>query len=399
MTNGDLALALRAGLISGATSYALTSISRVEGIDAIKGVSIDEIAQRAVLSGAVAGMAVAASGGDQASIEKAIAAGITMAVIRDGYKELTTTNLEGNLKASTREPYCLGAIPVEAGGPALDCLPDKGAYIRNADGSIKYRLGKPEIDVTKLDALRPHVGMFAEGPNDSGILTESTEFMQNVSKIPGMNAMALGHDIIDGRFNRIADIPFGQDTLARLELITRVGTIAPSVVLTYEGAGYHVYEMIRNETARSQEARSDDSAQAVNAEEGVNPDAKPSISSGGEEVTRFAQVGPAYEIRNLVCKGEGIASADLLEIHLDPTAAGEGSRICSIHRAQESGWRHIWHAHHETASCIRQFNKMASQALRRGMRCYLSVGLRYGEPTPIDLVAHRSSTSGFHPHD
>ncbi|MFN3233403.1 MAG: hypothetical protein ACE363_14765 [Alphaproteobacteria bacterium] len=379
MTDGDLELALKAGVISGATAVAMTSISNVEGIDAIKGVSIDEIAQRAVLSGAVAGMAVAASGGDQAAIQNAITAGITMSVIRDGYKELTTTNLEDNLKASTGEPYCLGATPVADGGKILPCLPPDGAYQRNADGSIKYRFGKPEIDVTKLDALRPHVGMFATTGDDSGVITESTSTMQAISKIPGMNAMAVGHDVIDSRFNTIADIPFAQNTMMRLELVTRVATIAPTIALTYEGAGYRVHEMIRNEAVRSREARLDNEGDIKEPQNTVP------VSEGGTSAGNL-NGETAYEIRNMVCKGDGIGNADLMEIHLDPASVEEGGRTCTIYRAYASGWRHIWHAHNETASCVRQFNRMATRSLRRGMRCFFSVGLRYGEPASIDVV-------------
>ncbi|QKV19000.1 hypothetical protein HTY61_11345 [Oricola thermophila] len=393
-TDGDLGLALRAGIIAGATAFAMAEISDVEGVDVIQDVTIDETIQRAVMSGAISGMAVAAAGGDQADIENAVTAGMTMAVIRDGYKELTTTNLEDNLKASTGEPYCLAADP----NSGLDCLPPPEAYVRRADGSISYRGGKPEIDVTRLDAQRPHVGMFAETPDDPAFaLTETSEFMEGISKVPGMNAMAVGHDILDSNYNRIADIPLNDTTMATLEMAVRVGTIAPSVVLTYEGAGYRVHEMIREEIAKS--ARPDGKGSTP-----IPPDSF-TVGSNGSDPNAPAEKGapvakepssrtivtdkPAVEIRNLVCKSQRAESAVFMETHIDLASVEPYGRICSIYRRKDSGWRSIWHAHYQTAFCIRKFNDIALRAVDRGMRCVFSVGLRYGDgETVADLAAN-----------
>lgn len=389
MTDGDLGLALRAGVIAGATAYAMTEISGVEGVDVIQDVTIDEALQRVVMSGAVSGMAVAAAGGDQADIENAITAGMTMAVIRDGYKELTTTNLEDNLKASTGEPYCLAADP----NSGVDCLPPQEAYVRKTDGSISYRGGKPEIDVTRLDAQRPHVGMFAKTDNDPPLaLTESTKFMEKISEVPGMNAMAVAHDIADSNFNRIADIPLDDTTMATLEMAVRVGTIAPSVVLTYEGAGYRIHEMIREEiaetagTGASDDTPSPSSSSAV--ESGAGPNAPEETGQAAEGSSpSIVTDGPAVEIRNLVCQSQEAENAVFMETHLDPTSVEPYGRICSIYRHKDAGWRSIWHAHYETAFCIRKFNEMAIRAVDRGMRCVFNVGLRYGDGEPIADIA------------
>ncbi|UES43659.1 hypothetical protein [Roseibium aggregatum] len=378
MTGGNLEMALKAGIIAGATAYAMSEISGMDGVDVIEDVAIDEVIQRAVLSGAVSGMAVAAAGGDETDIQNAITAGITMAVIRDGYKELTTTNLEDNLKASTGEPYCLGADP----NSGLDCLPPDDAYVRTSDGKISYRDGKPEIDVTRLDAQRPHVGMFATNPDDPIYAgTETSDFMVGVSKIPGMNAMAVGHDIFDIRFNRIGDIPLDETTMAALEMGVRVGTIAPSVVVTFEGAGYRVHEMIRNEMAESGRRHEvghgvsgpDSSAGQSNSDPTPVEPAGPVSPSG-----QASAPGPVHEIRNLVCRGSQSEFAVLMEMHIDPLAAGPGGRICSIERLKDSSWQHLWHAHNQTAFCIRKFNELAIRSVEQGNRCAFNVGLRYG---------------------
>jgi hypothetical protein len=389
-TDGDLGLALRAGVIAGATAFAMTEISEVEGVDVIQDVTIDETLQRAVMSGAVSGMAVAAAGGNQADIENAITAGMTMAVIRAGYKELTKTNLEDNLKASTGKPYCLAADPKSG----LDCLPPDEAYVKRPDGSISYRGGKPEIDVTRLDAQRPHVGMFAKTPDDPLLAgTETSEFMKGVSKVPGMNAMAVGHDIADINYNRIADIPLNDTTMATLEMAVRVGTIAPSVVLTYEGAGYRVHEMIREEIAeRARPDRPDGTSASPGSAAGSGGSGSNAPVEGGprtaeESGPRIVTDEPAVEIRNLVCQSQGAESAVFMETHLDTTSVEPYGRICSIYRHKGVGWRSIWHAHYETAFCIRKFNEMALRAVDRGMRCVFNVGLRYGDGEPVADIA------------
>lgn len=398
-TDGDLEASLKAGAIAGVTAAAMGEISDVEGIDALKGVKIDAVVQRAALSGAVAGTAAAAAGGDEQAIKDAVATGFTMAVIRDGYKELTTTRLEDNLKASTGEPYCLGADPQLnlPDAERLPCLPPKRAYF-DENGKVKLRNGKPMVDVSQLDAKRPHVGIFAKSVEDAGLFTEagedgaafteSTQFMQGVSKVPGMNAMAVGHDIIDSEWNRLADIPIANDAFVVLESAVRVGSIAPSVVLTYEGAGFRVQEMIRDEVAaRSTAAEIDEDGAAPRAD----PETSATPASTATEAEAFGRSirpdAPAFEIRNLVCLAEDSATTALLEARLDTSTAGEGGRICEVHQSTAVGWQSIWHAHHDAGSCARALNRLAARALARGERCFFSTGLRYGEPHDADNAA------------
>lgn len=370
-TDGDLELALKAGAIAGATAYAMNVVSTdIDGVDVIENVKIDEIIQRGAAAGAIAGTAVALSGGSQADIEEAVAAGVTMSVIRDGYRELTTVDLDDkSLKSSTGEPYCLAAKP----GSGLDCLPPDEAYIREPDGSISYdKYGKPKIDVSLLKAERPHVGMFAEGPNDSFYeLSETSDPMVLVSKVPGMNAMAVAHDIFDIKFN--------PETTAALEMIVRIGTIAPAVVVTYEGAGYHVHEIIRKEIAeRSINDKTSQSSDAVvPATDQPTPQQPSAMPIGDNDKTS------ATQIRSLVCTKDGDVRNTLFEIPLDPIEPDGSTRICSIDRQTKTGWQHLWHAHYEVASCIERFNDLMRKNIAQGRTCYLSVGVRYDSTASI----------------
>lgn len=380
-TDGDLELTLKAGAIAGATAYAMNAAaSDAATTNLFESTVIDEVVQKALISGAIAGAAVALAGGSEHDIQQAVTAGITMSVIRAGYQELTASDLDReNLKASSGEPYCLHATP---GTPGLDCLPPDEAYIRKADGSISYDDdGLPEIDVSKLVSTRPHVGMFAKGPDDPFYtLTETSGPMVLVSRIsPGMNAMAVGHDIFDAKFN--------PDTNVVLEMIVRVGTIAPAVVVTYEGTGKRVYEMIDKEIAergRDRASQPPDAGAAGPApgQNVVPPPGKSPPASRQESAAEPAPEGgkpPAAEIRNLVCLKDGDFRNTLMEVSLDPKVADGVLRLCSIDRQAGEGWRHLWHAHYDRPSCIRKFNEIAERNLRQGRICRLSIGVRYDD--------------------
>ena len=377
-TDGDLELTLKAGAIAGATAYAMNAAaSDAATTNLVESTVIDEVVQKALISGAIAGAAVALAGGSEHDIQQAVTAGITMSVIRAGYQELTGSDLDReNLKSSKGPSYCLNAKP----GSGLDCLPPDEAYIRKADGSISYKDGVPEIDVSKLVSTRPHVGRFASGPDDPWYeFTETSGLMVLVSKIPGMNPMSVGHDIFDIKFN--------PETGAVLEMIVRVGTIAPAVVVTYEGTGKRVYEMIDKEIAergRDRASQPPDAGAAGPApgQNVVPPPGNSPPASRQESAAEPPPEGgkpPAAEIRSLVCLKDGDFRNTLMEVSLDPKVADGALRLCSIDRQAGEGWRHLWHAHYDRASCIRKFNEIAERNLRQGRICRLSIGVRYDD--------------------
>jgi len=230
---GNVADALKAGIISGATAAALGKVSKIE----LTGAS--GVAAKGVLIGAVNGAAVAAAGGTRQDIQGAFGWGIATVLIREGYKELTDLNLdEQRLRSSTGDAYCLAKVPTLSyvkGGVGSGCFGPPSAYSLTEDGTaVQLKAdGKPLINFGELDPDRPHVGLWA---NDTtpfyNQAAENSGFMTAISRLPGWNAMAVAHDIISDRLD--------------LSLIPTVASIPPSVVLTYMGSGYNVHDMIRD---------------------------------------------------------------------------------------------------------------------------------------------------------
>jgi hypothetical protein len=390
-TDGNLELSLKAGAIAGATAYAMDAISKdVELIDVAKGIQADEIVQRAVMSGAVSGVAVALSGGTKEEVEQAFTKGAVTSVIRDGYKELTKAHLQDNMKASQGVAYCLGANPNatdQTTGKRLGCLPDPDEYITkdgqpvtfNAKGEIDLSsLGKPDadgnypVDFTKLDYPRPHVGEWskvAEGPFwGKG---ETSGFMTGVSRVPGMNGMSVAHDIFDAKYNPEMNIV--------VDTAFRVGSIAPFVIMTYEGAGFGVQEMIRHVNARASQQVTQDGAT-------VPGDTIPIVTSGDQAVspenpaiTAALANSTPVEIRHLVCKrGDDPVKNILLETSIPKHDPADYKRICRIDQNLGGDhWAHLWHAHHQKSFCVIKFNEMAVRYLNRGYNCYTSLGIRF----------------------
>lgn len=352
-TGGDLEMAMRAGLISGATSYAMSAVGTGSETVDPKEMLMSDVASRAVASGAIAGAAVALSGGSQTDIEQAAIAGVAMSVIRDGYKKLTTHDLDrDNLKSSKGSSYCLAA-PLE---PAQDCHPPPEAYYRDENDQIIIEKGVPQVNVAKLPVERPHVGMFAKTDKNVPYFspTETGGFMTFISRLPGMNAMAVAHDIFDAEFNK------GLPT--SVEMMVRVGSIAPAITITYEGAGYRVNELIRKEIMERAEA----DKPKPQPETGIPVAPPPPANAPSPEVAKQQEAGGAQtpdgadgpaqpfpasqkatEFWNLLCVGKSDTRNTLMEIPVDRGESDGVRRICSIDRLEGDRWRNLWHAHYQ----------------------------------------------------
>ena len=245
-TTGNLDDALKAGLISGISSAALGEISNIN-LDGAEGV-----VARSVLTGAVSGAAVAAAGGNDADIRAAIAMGAVTVLIREGYRKLTDLELDENrLRSSTGEAYCLAEKPTADylnGSVTVGCFAPPTAYTRNADGSAELnRTGDPIVDFKQLDPDRPHVGVWAKA--DTGPLNvnaENSGFMTGISRLPGWNAMAVGHDELSAQMN-FDLLPGG------VGIVPTVLTIPPAVVATYIGTGYQIHDTIRDTFKKKQD--------------------------------------------------------------------------------------------------------------------------------------------------
>lgn len=376
-TGGNLELALRAGAIAGATSSVMKSTSSLtDGTDIQAHLHIDQVAQRGIISGAVAGVAVAVSGGDQDEIQRAAVAGIAMSVIRDGYKSLTRQDVtEEALKHSVGDGPCLGAGP-ESPLPCVEEAKASGAYYEEN--------GKWRVDYTKLPQRMPHVGKVADGLAQDA-LAEDAPGMVFLSRIPGMNAMGHAHDAW-------VESMVGSVDPTTLEIIS-ISTIPPFMIMTYNGTGFHVQDLIRREiTAASDGAPPPTMPQLAEPyigstnKQGINPEfpssASPSPAGVATAVPGLpidAGEQPAAEIRQLVCSKDGDVRSTILELPLSNSIAPvPGARICSVDRITKDRVIHFWHAHHQANSCITKFNEIALRNLRQGRECAVSIGVRYG---------------------
>jgi hypothetical protein len=333
-------------------------------------VTASQIATRSVMGGVIAGAAVAVAGGKQEDVENAITRGAMAVLIREGYRELTTHELnEKNLQASVGDAYCLKVDPTP--DPTLACLPPQSAYIKDENQSIKFDIDKrtgirvPQVDLRKLDENRPHVGMWAseaKGPFLGG--HESNGVMKLVSRLPGWNAMSVAHDQFDAVTN--------PGTGTAIDLIYQVGTIAPFVVITYEGAGGGVKDMIRSvATTRPPVAGQSASAQGP-AQLQTNGRSTVAASSSTQE----AQSGPT-EITHVVCRKAKVEKHFVMQIALTKDGTvDEMGRVCRIDEGLGDVVHPLWHAHFQDHSCVSQLNRMIKSQLAQKHQCAASVGLR-----------------------
>lgn len=211
-TDGNAELALRAGIITGLTSFGTDGISKMPSGDKF------EMIKKAVLSGAVGGLAVAASGGDESDILEGFILAGGFVIIQDGYRNSTGHELDA--RSSTSDPYC--AAPGTEGCKIVD----RAHYIDEN--------GRPRINFSKLDPQASFVGqgympdpekgfLMGEGRPKYTLAHDSSPLMKSVGKVPGFNAMALFHD------NWV--LSWGMsDNLNK-------ATIFPALVLTYYGTG------------------------------------------------------------------------------------------------------------------------------------------------------------------
>ena len=151
-SGGDVNLALRVGIISGATSYAMAGAGTIPTRDAVGNLVVGDIAKRAAVTGAIGGLAVAAAGGDENAVRDGFLRAGAMVLIQEGYRTYTKHPLSeqdqdgkpSGLKASNGPAYCTSS--------AIDCRTPP-------EGAAKIENGKfIGWDQSKLDPSAPHVG-------------------------------------------------------------------------------------------------------------------------------------------------------------------------------------------------------------------------------------------------
>lgn len=207
VSGGNAELAFRAGVITGLTSSSLKVVGSMSGTEA------KEILQKAVLAGAVGGLAIAASGGDEEQIKKGFILGGGMVLVQDLYHNYTQQSLDPS--PATKEPYC-----TSPSDPS--CATLKAAFYKDENGNLVF-------DPSKLDPKASYVGVGAN-PNaplklgaDIPWDSDQSVLMRSAAKVPGMNAMGLFHDKLVVSW-AISDNIGNQLTIFPAMLFTYLGT-------------------------------------------------------------------------------------------------------------------------------------------------------------------------------
>ncbi len=370
-TTGSLNDALKAGIIAGVSSAALGRVSEINLADTAG------IVAKSILTGAVNGVAVAASGGSDAEIRTAMGMGIATIMIREGYKKLTSFELnENRLRSSTGEAYCLAEDPRSG----LPCLPPQDAYKFNPDdGSMIYKNGHPDIDFTKLDPDRPHVGIWAKADTSKfNVTAENSKIMTGVSRLPGWNAMAVAHDVLSDKMN-FDLLPGG------LGIVPTIATIPPALVVTYMGSGYQLQDTIRNIFVKNPHPDKSNNISLADKNR-INISQTLFKKSSDSNVAFSITDTKPTETLHLFCGIEGKEPGQLsnrtdvlVRVAADGRTRGSKKNICEIKQLSKGVWYELGHAHYQINYCHKVAERIAKKRQEQGSSCFASTGLVMAE--------------------
>jgi hypothetical protein len=340
---GDANLALRVGLITAASSYASA------GVGGMPSGTAGELAKKTALAAAVGGLAAAAAGGDRQAMQEAALWSAGAILLQDGYKKYTGHELDG--KSSQGEAYCMAADPASK----ATCLPPEEAYLRDANGKILTDAdGLPQVDVTKTDPSRPHVGKWSP-INESRISGERSGFMTGVSRVPGMNAMSVFHD------NWAVSWDMGP--------VTTVATIPPAIVLTYIGTGAPYYDRIEKTAIERWREDQQKSAIAPAGNGPANPPAAAATGpSGGAASGKSGPKAPTakaptYEERGFLCQTAAQPRTVWVEKPLE-----RADFACRVHYIKDGVQTTPWVARNEKGYCAPKAQLLADK-LAKPFQC------------------------------
>jgi hypothetical protein len=199
---GDPSLALRVGILTGASSAAFGKAQNIDGL-----------AKKAIVTGAIGGAAVAAAGGNEQAVQEAFLRAGAMVVVQDGLKSYTKHALSPD--GSKNEAYCISP-------ESTNCTPLPAKAVAGTDQN-----GNFIVDMKEVDPSVPAVGL----KDHTALFQESNPVMTAVSRIPGMQSMAIFHDTWAMDWNMGA--------------LATPATIMPAIVITYVGYGAPFYEHLR----------------------------------------------------------------------------------------------------------------------------------------------------------
>jgi hypothetical protein len=132
----DINMAIRVGVITGVTSAGYASAG------AMPAGSVGEVAKKAYVTGAIGGIAVAASGGDEAAVRDAFLKSGGMVVVQSGQSYINKTYV--NPAVAKTDSYCMSAV----GAKCSVILPKLRA---DAQGKILLdENGQPKLDTSAI---------------------------------------------------------------------------------------------------------------------------------------------------------------------------------------------------------------------------------------------------------
>lgn len=204
---GNADLAFRVGVLAAATSEAFPADEGAQ-LEAARA-----MARKAAVAGAIGGLAVAAAGGNQQSIQEGFLRAGGMVLIQDGYKRYNGSKLVA--RAAEPDAYCMAAVRASCPRPDL-------VVARDDKGNIVYNKSQNQHGPAQTG------DMGATGTSKWN--EDRAVFMRSVARVPGMNALALFH----GQWS------IGWD----MSSIMNSTWIGPAIVMTYAGTGAPYYESL-----------------------------------------------------------------------------------------------------------------------------------------------------------
>ena len=205
---GNADLAFRVGVLGAATSQAFPGNG---------GMTLDPAgaaARKAVVAGAIGGLAIAAAGGDQQAIVEGFLRDGGMVLIQDGFKRYIGSKLVA--RTSDEDAYCMSAL-------GTDCPAGDITYARDEKGYIAYKEGR--LQPASIQRA------YSAGARTSKWSEERRAYMQSPSTLQGMNAMTLFQE----------QWIIGWD----MHAIVAPTRLAPAVVVNYAGSGAMYYELVK----------------------------------------------------------------------------------------------------------------------------------------------------------
>ncbi|AZC39729.1 hypothetical protein [Pseudomonas chlororaphis] len=207
---GDLNLALKTGIITGASAMAMAEAGKMPSTG-----EEYALARKTIVTAAIGGATVAVAGGDATAVREGFLLAGSMVLVQDHYQKITSGQAELD-----RESMMVSK--------------SESAYCMSPNQEFCQPLRQGEV---LRDRRVPSVGV--EGSNNP-LIGDNGVLMKNVvSKVPGMQGMSVMHDqwVVQWDLNR---------------LNLNQATIAPAIVVYYAGTGAPYYEHLRRTSMEKQ---------------------------------------------------------------------------------------------------------------------------------------------------